>query len=74
VPIVIQARTLGTWVTQTARAGLRIEALIDGAFSERVDDVYQDPARWYSVGRARLIPPTFIIKARKPDEGSSADR
>ena len=27
---------------------------------------HADPARWYSVPRATLIPTTFILKARKP--------
>jgi len=31
-----------------------------------VTDSHMDPARWYSVDRARLMPTTLIIKARKP--------
>ena len=27
---------------------------------------HEDPARWYSVARARAMPTTLIIKARKP--------
>jgi hypothetical protein len=66
VPIVTQHRTLGTWVTQTVRAGLQIEALIEGAFDgSGADESHADPARWYSVGRARVVPTTFVIKARK---------
>jgi len=67
VPIVIQRRTLGTFVSEVARAGLVIEALVEGTFNpDLVKDAHVDPARWYSVARARLVPTTFIIKARKP--------
>lgn len=67
VPIVMQRQTLGTLVTQIAQAGLRIETLIEGEFNANVaKESHADPARWYSVPRARLIPTTFIIKAQKP--------
>jgi len=29
-------------------------------------EAHVDPARWYRVDRARLVPTTFIVKARKP--------
>jgi SAM-dependent methyltransferase len=67
VPIVIQRRTLSTFVAQTIRAGLQIEALVEGELNAgAATEAHADPARWYSVARARLIPTTFIIKARKP--------
>jgi SAM-dependent methyltransferase len=67
VPIVIQHRTLGTFITEIARAGLRIEALVEGELNpELAKEAHADPARWYSVARARMMPTTFIIKARKP--------
>ena len=67
VPIVIQRRTLGAFVTEIIRAGLRIEALIEGAFNpELATEAHADPARWYSTARARLMPTTCIVKARKP--------
>lgn len=69
VPIVIQRRTLGTFVTQMIRAGLQIEALVEGELdASAANETHADPARWYSVARARLIPTTFIIKARKPGD------
>ena len=68
VPIVIQHRTLGTIIAGIARAGLRIEALVEGELNP-ISRVHADPARWYSVARARLMPTTFIIKARKPRSG-----
>ena len=70
VPIVIQHRTLGTVVTEIARAGLHIEALVEGELNpDLARDIHADPARWYSVARARMVPTTFIIKARKSRNG-----
>src|SRR5258706_1760090 len=67
VPIVIQRRTLGTFVGQIIRAGLQIEALVETPLNAAAaNENHADPARWYSVTRASVIPTTFIIKARKP--------
>jgi len=67
VPIVIQHRTLGSWITQIAGAGLRIETLVEAACDATLaTDAHADPARWYSIPRARMLPTTFVIKARKP--------
>jgi SAM-dependent methyltransferase len=67
VPIVIHRRTLGTFVAQIVEAGLQIEALVETPFhAAAVKDAHTDPARWYSVARARVMPTTLIIKARKP--------
>ena len=67
VPIVIPRRTLATVVREIIGAGLRIDALIESQFNRAaVTDSHRDPARWYSVDRARLMPTTLIIKARKP--------
>jgi SAM-dependent methyltransferase len=67
VPIVIQRRTLGTFVGQIVQAGLQIEALVETPLNAAaVQDAHADPARWYSAARARVMPTTFIIKARKP--------
>ena len=32
---------------------------------QRLAVAHIDPARWYSAARARVMPTTFIIKARK---------
>ena len=67
VPIVIQRCTLGTFVNQVIQAGLQLEALIESPLDESsATAAHMDPARWYSVARARLMPTTVIIKARKP--------
>jgi len=67
VPIVIQRRTLSTLVNEVVRSGLSLESLTEcevDAVSAKESQL--DPARWYSVPRAQLIPTTFIIKARRP--------
>jgi SAM-dependent methyltransferase len=67
VPIVIHRRTLGTFVGQIIEAGLTIEALVETPLnSSLATESNADPARWYSVPRASVMPTTFIIKARKP--------
>jgi hypothetical protein len=67
VPIVQHKRTLSTFINSIVRAGLQLEQLIEGECPEAVaTDEQSDPARWYSVPRAQLMPTTFIIKARKP--------
>jgi SAM-dependent methyltransferase len=67
VPIVIQRRTLGTFIGQIIHAGLQIEALVETPLNPAaVKNAHIDPARWYSEARARVMPTTFIIKARKP--------
>lgn len=67
VPIVIQRRTLGTFVGHVIQAGLQIEALVETPLNSALaTEAHADPARWYSVARASVMPTTFIIKARKP--------
>jgi SAM-dependent methyltransferase len=67
VPIVMHRRTLGTFVTAVAGAGLVVERVVEGDCNQalaRPQDY--DPAKWYSVPRAQLIPTTFVLAARKP--------
>jgi len=67
VRIVTQRRTLGTFVSEVARAGLRVEALVEGGLDTTLaTEEHADPARWYTIERARLMPTTFVVKARKP--------
>jgi len=66
-PIVIQHRTLGTFIGEIIKAGLQIEEVVETPLNPAaVSEPHVDPARWYSVDRARLMPTTFILKARKP--------
>jgi SAM-dependent methyltransferase len=67
IPIVTHHRTLGTFLEQIIQAGLQIEALVETPVDpSSVKEEHIDPARWYSVARAQMMPTTFIIKARKP--------
>ena len=67
VKIVLQRRTLSTFVNEVVRAGLHVDALIEGELDTSLATAaHADPARWYSIARARLMPTTFILKARKP--------
>jgi SAM-dependent methyltransferase len=67
VPIVLQRRTLSGFVNQTIQVGLQLETIIESPLDDRsATAAHMDPARWYSVARARLMPTTLIIKARKP--------
>jgi hypothetical protein len=67
VRIVLQRRTLATFVNEVVRAGLQLEQLVEGEVDTSLaTDDHADPARWYSIARARLMPTTFIVKARKP--------
>jgi len=64
---VIQRHTLGTFVGQIIRSGLQIEALVETPLNPAVaTEVHADPARWYSIARAQMMPTTVIVKARKP--------
>ena len=75
VPIVIQRRTLSTYVSQIIQAGLQIESLVETPLNPAaVNEAHLDPARWYSVARARVMPTTFIVKARKPVDRAAQRR
>lgn len=67
VPVVFQRRTLSTFVNETVRAGLQLDTLIEApGEADLTTDGEPDPARWYSRPRARTMPTTFVIRARKP--------
>jgi SAM-dependent methyltransferase len=69
VPIVIEHRALGALVGDVVQAGLHLEALVETPLDAAAATPAQsDPSRWYAVDRARMMPTTFIIKARKPSE------
>jgi hypothetical protein len=71
VPTVIQRRTLSTFITEIIGAGLHIEALVETPLNpEAITDAHLDPARWYSADRARVMPTTFIVKARKSQKST----
>ncbi len=65
-PIVMHARTLSTFLNAVIASGLRIEQVLEPALPESDSGLRDYPRRWYSKDRARLVPTTLIIKARKP--------
>lgn len=70
VTVVRHQRTLSTFINEVVRAGLQIERLVESELNALAANEDQlDPARWYSVPRAQLMPTTFIVKARKPSRG-----
>lgn len=66
VPMVLYRRTLGTFVNALLGAGLIIERLVERSDTRSPDVTQLDPARYYAVERATLVPTTFVLKARKP--------
>lgn len=70
VPIVMHRRKMSTFINAALAVGFQIETLIEGdvnlAFAKEPDYA---PEGWYSVPRATLVPPTFIMKIRKPLTG-----
>ena len=66
VEIVLHPRPLSVYINALIDAGLCIERLIESQLNLRVarEQDYA-PSKWYSVPRAKLIPTTFIVKARK---------
>jgi hypothetical protein len=69
VPIVIHHRALGTFVEHIAQGGLQLQRLVETPLNAlATTGAHEDPARWYSLDRARVMPTTFIIKALKPLE------
>ena len=70
VPIVMHQRQMSTFINTALAVGFQIERLVEGEANlarpldlEPADDA---PDRWYSPERAKLVPPTFILKLRKP--------
>lgn len=67
VEIVINHRMLSTYLNAIIESGLVMEQIVESESNmtlAREQDF--DPAKWYSVPRAQLMPTTFIVKARKP--------
>lgn len=65
-PIVMQARKLSTFLNAVIGAGLSIETVIESDLHESEGGLRDYPRRWYSKDRARLMPTTMIVKAKKP--------
>lgn len=65
--IVINHRKLSTYLNAVVQSGLLLEQIIESepntALAREQDFA---PEKWYSVPRSKLIPTTFIVKAKKP--------
>jgi SAM-dependent methyltransferase len=67
VEIVINHRKLSTYLNAVVQSGLIVEQVIESEPNiALVREQDFDPAKWYSIPRAKLIPTTFIVKAHKP--------
>ena len=67
VEIVLHPRPLSTYLNAVIQSGLVLEKVIESALNPGlVQPQDAAPDQWYSVPRAKLIPTTFIVKARKP--------
>lgn len=64
-PVVMHRRKISTYINELVKAGFAIERIIEGDLPERykADDGFSE--KWYSVYKAKLMPTTMIIKARK---------
>ncbi|MBI1258852.1 MAG: methyltransferase domain-containing protein [Chloroflexi bacterium] len=69
-PIVIHQRQMSTFINSALKVGFRIERLIEEVDLTQALEV-DSPDQWYSSARAQLVPPTFILKLRKPASGSN---
>jgi len=80
VPIVLYRRKLATYINGLVEAGFAIERLVESDVDTTLAKGHDlAPEYWYSVERAKLIPTTMIIQARKartgnthPDNGTRA--
>lgn len=63
-PIVMQARKLSDFLNAVIDSGLVLERIVEGELREQSRD-RDYPRRWYNKERARLVPTTLIVKARK---------
>jgi len=71
-PVTMYARRVGTFVNAVIEAGLRMERLIETTLdTSRSKPAHEDPDRWYSIARARMMPTTLIIRARKPGDAGT---
>jgi SAM-dependent methyltransferase len=62
-------RKLSIYLNSLIKAGLTIEQVIEGdANPLLVTDENRIPGSWYPFWRAMMMPTTFIVKARKPDQ------
>ncbi|HEX5808841.1 MAG TPA: hypothetical protein VFY25_09265 [Anaerolineales bacterium] len=66
--MVINHRKLSTYLNAVVQAGMVLEQVIESEPDPAVGREQDfSPEKWYSIPRAQLMPTTFIVKARKPN-------
>lgn len=66
-PVTKHHRKVSTFVNGVLEAGMTIERMIETELdTTQRKPAHEDPERWYSIPRARLVPTTLIIRASKP--------
>lgn len=64
-PIVMHARKVSTLLNAVIDAGFTVERVNEGDLREQGTEQADFPHRWYSKARARMMPTTLIVKARR---------
>ena len=66
VSIVMHQRQMSTFINSALAVGFQIERLVEGEANLEQGSEVESPDQWYSSERAQLVPPTFVLKLRKP--------
>ncbi|MFF2089873.1 class I SAM-dependent methyltransferase [Paenibacillus sp. NPDC058174] len=67
IPAMMNQMKLSTYINELIQTGFQIERVVeDVVIPEQTEP--DNPMRWYSLEKAALIPPTFIIKCSKPQK------
>ncbi|PEB51896.1 SAM-dependent methyltransferase [Bacillus pseudomycoides] len=66
VQAVLYKRKLSTYINELVKAGFTIERIVEGEPSSDFDTQTAEPSmKYYSLYKARMLPTTLIVKARK---------
>ena len=66
VQATLYKRKMSTYINELHRAGFTIERIEEPEPSSSFDEELAEPStKYYSLHKARMVPTTFIIKARK---------
>lgn len=64
-PVTVQNRRLSTYINELAAAGFAVERLVEETDSDTLSRPAEFSSGYYSAWRAKKLPLSFIIKARK---------
>ena len=59
-------RQMSSFINAALMVGFQIERLVEGEANLAATSEVESVGDWYSSARAQLVPPTFILKLRKP--------